>query len=79
VAHAGQRRFETLTFDTQTHVVQATLAAANANTPAARLRLEQPSAAKPFGTYTASASWMLEREAYVVPLDATPKLEHRTY
>jgi hypothetical protein len=68
---AGQ--FQSLTFDTQSHVVQLTFAAADANTPAARLRIEQPLAAKPLGSYAPTATWMRERDAYVVPLDAAAK------
>lgn len=68
---AGQ--FDSVTFDTQTHTVQVTLAAADVHTPVAYLRIEQPVAQKPLGSYAPSSVWPREREAYVVPLEAAAK------
>jgi hypothetical protein len=73
---AGQ--FSSVTFDAQTHVVQVSLAAADSNTTAARLRIEQPLAAKPLGTYAPSATLTRERDAYVVPLEAAAKVVELT-
>lgn len=64
-------RFQTLTFDTRSHTVQLTLAAADANTPAARVRLEQPARVNGVGSYAIAGGYPTERGASVVPLSAS--------
>ncbi len=71
---AGQ--FQSVTYDTQSHAVQVSLAPADANTSVARLRVEQPAKTLPMdlqvSTYAASGSLSKERDCYVVPLGAAP-------
>lgn len=66
---AGQ--FQKVDFDAQTRAVHVTLAPSNANTPSARLRIEQPATPSGVGTYAVSGSFTKERDATVVPLGAS--------
>lgn len=66
-------RFEALSFDTQTRALRVTLSAADSFTPAARLRIEQPGAGKGMGSVAPTETWIRERDAFVVPLEAAPK------
>ena len=45
-------------------------AAADAFTPAARLRIEQPAAVNGVGKYRTARHFEIERDAYVIPLGA---------
>jgi hypothetical protein len=71
---AGQ--FQSVSYDTQSRVVHVTLAPADASTPVARLRLEQPGKAPPMNaqarTYAPSGSLTKERDGYTVPLATVP-------
>jgi hypothetical protein len=67
---AGQ--FQTLEYNASSHAVRVTLAPADANTPAARLRIEQPAKGLGVGSYAPTGSFSTERDAFVVPLTATP-------
>lgn len=51
--------------------VRFRLAPATAHTPVARLRVEQPARPSGVGTYAPTASFTVEREAYVIPLSET--------
>jgi hypothetical protein len=62
--------FQSIEMDATTHAVHVHLAPANANTPSARLRIEQPAKVAGVGTYTAQGSFAKERDAVVVPLGA---------
>ncbi len=61
-------QFQKVDFDSQTHAVQVTLAPSDANTPSARLRVEQPATVSGVGTYAPTSTFTKERDAYVVPL-----------
>jgi hypothetical protein len=63
--------FESVTVDTRTNAVRVTLAPASADTPRARLRVEQPFRPAGAGTY-AAATGTLERGAYTIALGASP-------
>jgi hypothetical protein len=52
--------------------VRVALAPATGFTPSARLRIEQPARVKGVGSYAPVGEFVLEREAYVVPLSTTP-------
>jgi len=61
-------KFQSVEFHPRTGRVRVALDPADAHTPAARLRIEQPAKVKGVGTYAPSAQFALERDAYVVPL-----------
>jgi len=64
-------KFQSLSFDSQTRAVKVTLAAADSNTPYARLRLEQPATVSGVGTYSAPSNSTKERGAFVIALSAS--------
>jgi hypothetical protein len=66
---AGQ--FQKVDFDSQAHTIQVTLAASDPNTPAARLRIEQPATISGIGSYAPTTSLTQERGAHVVPLGSS--------
>lgn len=66
---AGQ--FQKVMYDSQTRAVAVTLAPSESNTPAARLRIEQPAIVSGVGTYAPTGSFTKERDAYTVPLSAS--------
>jgi hypothetical protein len=66
---AGQ--FQKVDFDSQAHTVQVTLAPSDANTPSARLRIEQPATISGIGTYAPTTSPTQERGAYVITLGSS--------
>jgi len=51
--------------------VQITLAPSDANTPAARLRVEQPASISGVGTFAPATSLTKERDAYVITLGSS--------
>jgi hypothetical protein len=61
-------RFETLELDQQSGELRVTLAAADAWTPFARLRIENPSRADGEGMYKPSRQFVVERGAFVIQL-----------
>jgi len=61
-------RFETIELNTKTGAVRLGLASATAETPQARLRIEQPAKIAGVGSYQLSHSLKQEREAFVIPL-----------
>jgi hypothetical protein len=67
-------RFQAIRFDAQSHAVRVTLAPADANTPSARLRVEQLAKDVQVGTYAISGSFTKERDAYVIALTADPTM-----
>jgi hypothetical protein len=66
---AGQ--FQKVDFDSQAKSVQITLAPSDANTPAARLRVEQPASISGVGTFAPATSLTKERDAYVITLGSS--------
>ena len=60
--------FEGLELDTRTKKVRVVLAPADALTPAARLRIEQPVAVAGVGEFHLRAQFAVERGAHVIPL-----------
>jgi hypothetical protein len=60
--------FRTVEIDPKTHAVKIELAPATAYTPAARLRIEQPSQPGGVGSFQPSQQFASERGAFVVPL-----------
>jgi hypothetical protein len=66
---AGQ--FQKVDFDAQANTVQVTLAPGDANTAAARLRIEQPATVTGVGTYAPTTTLGMERDAYVVTLGSS--------
>jgi len=54
----------------KTGAVRLAFAAADASTPAARLRIEQPAAVNGVGKYATARQFEIERDAYVIPLGA---------
>jgi hypothetical protein len=64
--------FQSADLDSVTRTVRVRLAPANANTPAARLRVEQPARIDGIGTYAAQTALTTERGALVVPLASGP-------
>jgi hypothetical protein len=65
-------RFEHVEFNADTLAVTVTFTPADAYTREARLRVEQPSKPVGMGTYAPEGTLNFEREAYGVPLKATP-------
>jgi hypothetical protein len=63
-------RFEQIELDSGTGAVRVGLAPADAYTPAARLRVEQPALPQGAGSHAVSGSFAVERDAFVVPLGA---------
>ena len=61
-------KFETVEFNATTGLLRVGLAAATKDTPAARLRIEQPARVNLLGSYHPVKSFKIERGAYVVPL-----------
>lgn len=61
-------RIERVEMDTASGAVRLALAPADAHTPAARLRIEQPARVAGVGPYAPSGALASERGAYVVPL-----------
>jgi hypothetical protein len=61
-------QFRSVEFDLASHAVRVELAPADAHTPSARLRVEQPAKLQGVDVYTPSAQFVQERAAYVVPL-----------
>ncbi len=61
-------RFETVELNTKTGTVRIGLASATAETPHARLRIEQPAKIAGVGSYQPSQSFKQEREAFTIPL-----------
>ena len=66
---AGQ--FSKVEYDSTTHSVKVTLAAADSYTPSARLRVEQPASLPGIGTYSVTGTYATERGASVIPLGTT--------
>jgi hypothetical protein len=67
-------QFERVTLDKETSIVELRLAPADAYTPAARLRVEQPAqpaGAVEAGTFAPLEKLSMERGAYVIPLNST--------
>ena len=60
--------FAAADFNPQTHTVRLQLSAADAYTPSARLRVEQPAPVKGIGKYQPTQTFTQERGAFVVPL-----------
>lgn len=60
--------FEEVAINTRTNVVRVNLSPANAFTPNARLRVEQPAKVAPIGTYTPQQKFVNERDAFTIPL-----------
>ena len=60
--------FDMLELDPRARTVRVALAAADAFTPSARLRIEQPAPIAGIGHFHPSARFDLERGAYVIPL-----------
>jgi hypothetical protein len=65
-------RFQAVELDTATKMVTVVLDAADENTPAARLRVEQPASVAGVGAYALAGSFTSERGASVIALGATP-------
>ena len=65
---AGQ--FEELALNTKTGAVRVGLASATPETPAARLRIEQPARLAGVSAYRPRRPLNQEREAFVIPLQA---------
>lgn len=61
-------KFKRAVFDPRTGSVRLTLESADAVTPEARLRIEQPAKLSGIGVYRPGERWKLERGAYVIPL-----------
>jgi hypothetical protein len=61
-------KFEAVEYNSGTGVLRVGLVPATSYTPAARLRIEEPAAAKATERYHPAKSFTLERGAYVVPL-----------
>jgi hypothetical protein len=61
--------FEQVAINTRTNVVRVSLSAANAFTPNARLRVQQP--AKITGVFAPRQNFVIERDAFTIPLRAT--------
>jgi hypothetical protein len=61
-------KFETVEFNAMTGLLRVGLVAATKDTPAARLRIEQPARVNLLGSYHPVKSFKIERGAYVVPL-----------
>jgi hypothetical protein len=61
-------KFDTVEYNSTSGVLRVGLAPATSYTPAARLRIEEPAAAKAPESYHPVKSFALERGAYVVPL-----------
>ncbi|HVT81178.1 MAG TPA: DUF5695 domain-containing protein, partial [Phycisphaerae bacterium] len=63
--------FDTVDIDPAAKTVKLTLAPKGEFTPEARLRVEQPGKVAGIGKFTAQGGLKMEREAYVLPLNAT--------
>ncbi len=63
--------FESVEVSTRTHAVRVGLSPSTKYTPEAYLRVEQPAKVAGVGTYHASGSLHVEREAYAVPLKSS--------
>ena len=63
-------RFEALEFNSETGVLKIGLAPATANTPEARLRVEEPARANRGSRYHPAEQLKMARDAYLVPLGA---------
>jgi hypothetical protein len=63
-------RFERVELDTATGAVRVGLAASDAYTPAARLRLEQPATIEGVGRVRPTREFTIERGAFVIPLSS---------
>jgi hypothetical protein len=61
-------RFERVELNPKTGAVRLAFAAADAFTPAARLRIEEPARINGVGRYGATRHFEMERDAYVIPL-----------
>jgi hypothetical protein len=61
-------RFEAVEVNAKTGAVRVGLASATAETPQARLRIEQPAQITGVGSYRLREQFEQEREAYVIPL-----------
>jgi hypothetical protein len=62
--------FDSVDIDTKTHSVKLNLSPAGQFTPEARLHIEQPAKIDGIGTFAPSASFKVERDDVVVPLQA---------
>ena len=67
-------RFERVELNPKTGAVQLAFDAADAFTPAARLRVEQPAAVNGVGKYGPAGHFEIERDAYLILLHATPTI-----
>ncbi len=65
-------RFERAEVDSRTQVVRVTLAPATADTPRARVRVEQPFTPNGVGAFRVTGTFASERGAAVVPLSTKP-------
>jgi hypothetical protein len=60
--------FEKISINTRTRVVRVTLSAADAFTPNARLRVQQPATIAGVGAYSPRQNFVIERGAFTIPL-----------
>ena len=60
--------FETVEINSRTNVIRVGLSPRTADTPQARLHIEQPAKVAGVGTYRPGQSLPKERDAYVIPL-----------
>jgi len=64
--------FESVAVNTRTHAVRISLSPSTADSPQARLRVEQPSTLTGVGAYHPHPQLTRERDAYVIPLKTSP-------
>jgi hypothetical protein len=60
--------FDSIEINSRTHAVRVGLSSANAATPQALLRMEQPAKVAGVGTYHLAETFQNERDAFVIPL-----------
>ena len=63
--------FESVAIDTKSNVVRVTLSRADAFTPNARLRVQQPAKITNVGTYVPRQNFNYERDAFTIPLGSS--------
>jgi len=63
--------FESVAINTKSQLVRVTLSRADAFTPSARMRVQQPATIARVGTYATRQSFVNERDAFTIPLGSS--------